>query len=256
MRVRRFTIVAAIVLAVAGVVASTASATHAWGNYHWARTSNPFTLKVGDNVDSSWDTYLDTAIADWHASSVMNLTEVAGSTTGRKCRPTRGRVEVCNAAYGFNGWLGLASISISGSHITQGTAKVNDSYYSSAKYNTPEWRAHVLCQEVGHDFGLGHQDESGADFHTCMDYVNAPHAHSMHPNQHDYDQLVSIYSHLDTSTTIASLTSASAAEDEDAKPEKVERWDRIKSSEIIEHFHDGSKRITEVYWAIEGRGKP
>ena len=24
--------------------------THSWGGYHWARTSNPFTLKVGDNV--------------------------------------------------------------------------------------------------------------------------------------------------------------------------------------------------------------
>jgi hypothetical protein len=27
------------------------------GNYHWARTSNPFTLKLGDNVSSAWDSY-------------------------------------------------------------------------------------------------------------------------------------------------------------------------------------------------------
>lgn len=31
------------------------SANHSWGTYHWSRTSNPFTLKVGDNVTANWD---------------------------------------------------------------------------------------------------------------------------------------------------------------------------------------------------------
>ena len=31
---------------------SSTSANHAWGNYHWARTSNPFTIKLGDNLSS------------------------------------------------------------------------------------------------------------------------------------------------------------------------------------------------------------
>lgn len=26
---------------------------HAWGTYHWARTANPFALKLGDNVTSA-----------------------------------------------------------------------------------------------------------------------------------------------------------------------------------------------------------
>ena len=30
------------------------SANHSWGGYHWARTSNPFTVRVGDNVTSVW----------------------------------------------------------------------------------------------------------------------------------------------------------------------------------------------------------
>ena len=29
---------------------SAASANHSWGGYHWARTSNPFAIKLGDNV--------------------------------------------------------------------------------------------------------------------------------------------------------------------------------------------------------------
>jgi hypothetical protein len=34
------------------------SANHSWKKYHWARSQNPFTLKLGDNVSSGWDTYL------------------------------------------------------------------------------------------------------------------------------------------------------------------------------------------------------
>ena len=43
---------------------SAAQAHHSWHKYHWARTSNPFTLKLGDNVSSAWDTYLKTTSAD------------------------------------------------------------------------------------------------------------------------------------------------------------------------------------------------
>lgn len=51
-----------------------AAANHSWGGYHWARTSNPFTLKVGDNVSAAWDGYLDEAITDWSVSSVLKET--------------------------------------------------------------------------------------------------------------------------------------------------------------------------------------
>ena len=81
-----------------------ASATHAWGAYHWARTSNPFTLKLGDNVTAAWDAYLATTSSDWSLSSVLDTTVVTGQ--GRKnCRPTAGRAEVCNGKYGRKGWL-------------------------------------------------------------------------------------------------------------------------------------------------------
>ena len=89
---RRLRVVASS-LAVAALV-TVAYASHSWGNYHWARTSNPFTLKVGDNVSSAWDSYLDTTISDWSQSQVLNLTKVAGSARPKNCRPTSGRVEV------------------------------------------------------------------------------------------------------------------------------------------------------------------
>jgi hypothetical protein len=172
--------------------------THSWGGYHWARTSNPFTVKVGDNVNATWDPYLNTSISDWNSSSVLNLTKVAGQSSG-KCRPTAGRDEVCNGTYGQNGWLGLAQIWLSGGHISQGTEKMNDTYFNMPAYNNSAERNHVMCQEIGHTFGLGHQDESGAALGTCMDYSSDP--GSQHPNAHDYNMLESIYSHLDSSNS-------------------------------------------------------
>ena len=38
-----------------GTFITTAEATHSWGEYHWGRTANPLTLKLGDNVSSAWD---------------------------------------------------------------------------------------------------------------------------------------------------------------------------------------------------------
>jgi hypothetical protein len=174
-----------------------ASASHSWANYHWARSANPVSLQLGDNVSSTWDSHLAVASGDWNKSSVLNLAVATGAAKGR-CRPTEGRIEVCNDGYGFTGWLGVAQIWVSGDHITQATTKVNDSYFDSPMYDTPEWRQMVMCQEVGHDFGLDHQDENfdNPNLGTCMDYTSDP-STNQHPNQHDYDQLTDIYTHLD-----------------------------------------------------------
>lgn len=191
------------------------SANHSWGGYHWARTSNPFTLKLGDNVNSVWDSYLATTAADWSQSAVLDTPIVrGGSRSAKLCDASTGQVQVCNFKYGNNGWLGVASIWASNSHITKGTVKLNDTYFNTAQYNTPAWRKLVSCQEVGHTLGLGHVDEDfdNPNFGTCMDYTRYPDAFpdNEHPNQHDYDQLASIYSHLDSTTTVASSTSSAS----------------------------------------------
>ncbi len=110
-------------------------------------------------------------------------------------------------------WDPLAQIWISGGHITQGTVKLNDTYFNTAKYSTPQWRNLVSCQEVGHTLGLGHQDEnfSNTNLGTCMDYTNAPES-NQHPNAHDYEQLASIYNnHLDTISTVSTTNASSPA---------------------------------------------
>src|SRR5919202_1115328 len=99
------------------------SENHSWGGYHWARQNNPFTLKLGNNLSSNWPTYLNAAALDWNKANPLETSSVRGQSNARKCRATPGQDEVCDANYGQNGWLGLASIWLQRgtTHITQGT---------------------------------------------------------------------------------------------------------------------------------------
>ena len=92
----------------------------------------------------------------------------------------------------------------------------NDYYFGSStyQYNNEAEKLHVICQEVGHTLGLDHQSTDGTSLDTCMDYyhnTSATDTSSTHPNQHDYDELSIIYSHLDSGTTVASSPAASSA---------------------------------------------
>jgi hypothetical protein len=216
MRPRLHLTIAAAAVAIIIAFPAVVSANHDWNGYHWARTANPFTLNAGDNVSGLWDGMLNTALSDWSQSTVLNMTKVAGGTRAKPCKPTAGRIEVCSASYGNNGWLGLAQIWITGKHITQGVVKNNDYYFGSSSYtynNTAEMQ-HVICQEIGHTLGLDHQSEDGSSQNTCMDYYHNrsnSDTTSTHPNSHDYQELVTIYTHLDSTNTVGSATAHGAS---------------------------------------------
>jgi hypothetical protein len=245
------------------------SANHSWNGYHWARTSNPFTIKLNRNLTAEWQSYLTQASNDWSGSAVLNTTVVTGTYgSRRKCSPIAGQVVVCNEAYGQNQWLGIASVWASGSHITQGTVKMNDSYYSMARYNTPAWRIMVMCQEIGHTFGLDHQDETFGNYNlgTCMDYTNAPAGGVLngfnygpsneHTNSHDFNQLSAIYSHTDSSTTVGFTAPAQTGNmDNPGEWGNPIRKDERGRDVIFERdLGNDNKVFTFVYWAEEPKG--
>lgn len=197
-----------LLLAGAAVTLSLAPAVradHNWNGYHWASTVSPFTLTLINSTTSEWDPFVTQAVADWSLSSRLTLVESEGDTsskTRRSCKGGSGGMRICNLAYGYNGWLGVAGISVDGyGHITSAYTKLNDSYfspgYANGYYDTFEWRQSVTCQELGHDLGLDHQDEvfDNLPLFTCMDYQDPPYPY---PNAHDYEELDSLYSSPDS----------------------------------------------------------
>jgi hypothetical protein len=256
-----------VVLAGALAIAFTAntSANHNWLKYHWKITTSVVSLQVGDNVDNRWEAYLTEALYDWNGSAVLDLDKTAGGSSPETCGPTAGRIEACNWAYGTNGWLGIAQIWItSGNHISQAVTKLNDSYFETATYNTPAWRRMVTCQEIAHDFGLDHQDErfTNANLGSCMDYTNDPDGgpggavnddpSNEHPNQHDFDQLLTIYGHDDSASGPGKPGGGHG------RPARAEAasWGRLIRSnannrvQVYEQdLGNGNRLITHVFWA-------
>ncbi len=252
-RTSRLSFIGVAAITMSLLAPSLASATHSWGGYHWARETNPFTLKLGDNVSSTWDPFLDTTAARWSVSTVLDTTVVrpGGSLSVKLCDATSGQVQVCNSKYGRNGWLGMASIWVSGKHITKGTVKVNDTYFNTTSYNTDPWRNMVMCQEVGHTLGLGHQDENfGTSSGSCMDYSNDP-VPNQHPNTHDYDQLETIYNaHLDSTTTVsATAPGGSRGADSADWGELVSTSQGGHLSTFVKDLGAGELIIRYVIWA-------
>jgi hypothetical protein len=205
---------------------------HAWSTYHWRRTTAQVAPPVVMNLTGSWPNYAARVMTDWNASGVIESPWSFGSISQRRrCTSATGQIEVCNDSYGQNGWLGIAGISLSGGHIVKGYTKLNDTYYATAKYNTPAWRRMVFCQEVGHDYGLGHVNETFTDQNTgsCMDYTNDPsglagtngNLSNEYPNSHDYSMLASIYQHLDSAAVKLPFDAMTA---DATRPIKVEEF--------------------------------
>jgi hypothetical protein len=275
---------AALLAGVALAGATPTMANNAWGNYHWAKTGSTLPLKVNTAVTSQWTSYVGFAITtDWNGRSLLRLTNQSapGGTSAKRCSPITGQVLVCNDSYGNRGWLGIASITAdASSHITSGTTKLNDSYFNTAQYNKPEWRAMVACQEIGHDFGLGHQDEAfgNVNLGSCMDYTNAPQGGVVggfnygpskeHPNTHDTDELNIIYGHADGYTTSTAATNFGVRQVGKAVPQALpaagetraewgtatHRDGKGRPDMFSRSLPGGGKQLTHVFWALDATG--
>jgi len=262
-----------------------ASANHSWGGYHWANGTSR-TLVVKRALSSTnWTNLVNAAMADWQGKPLsFAISNAPTSTSRRNCTPVAGTTLVCNDTYGQRGWLGIASIWANGTHITQATTKLNDTYFNMSRYNNDSWRRMVACQEVGHNWGLAHQDETFGNYNlgSCMDYTNAPTGGTLNgfnygpsnvrPNATDYNHLTSFYNHADASAAattnfgqrqVGKPTAAGgppagfneALSDNSAEwGAAIHRDGRGRPDVFLKDFGNSHKRLVHVFWALEAKG--
>jgi hypothetical protein len=200
-----------MVLSVIAMLPSPIDASHGWSNYHWRRTSAAIKLiPVRRYHSTPWVARYNTAMTDWRKAAMTKIKPYTALATGARnpCPLANGQVSSCDGSYGNTGWLGLASIAISGGHIALGRSLVNNTYFNTPAYNTVAWRQAVICQEIGHTFGLGHVNVvfNNRNTGSCMDYTNDPDGgpggavnddpNNMHPNAHDYALINTRHTHI------------------------------------------------------------
>ena len=250
------------------VLTPVTNATHSWSDYHWARTTSSFDLVVINSTTSEWDSYVSQAIGDWSTSSKVNMIEDRNGSTAKKvrrqCNGGTGTLRICNDTYGNTGWVGIAGISLDNNgHITTGYTKMNDTYYADPFYDTPAWRLSVTCQELGHNLGLGHQDEdfNNTSLLSCMDYQSPPFEYA---NAHDFEQLDAIYGHTDTYNSYAGDGSDTGGGTCNAPPGKgcnkagpansvgwgISLGRKGNSETFMRIDADGTRHLVHVTWAV------
>ena len=165
-------------LALATAAFSPAQATllpQSWNGFHWAHTGN-LAIMIGSNTSAAWKPYLTAAEAKWSTDKYIDYLPIAGMTRASSCAPVYGTVQVCSGNYGATGYLGYTQVWTAGTQIYEATIKLNDYYFSQAKYNNAAFRQQVVCQEMGNALGLDDLDHvyTNTNAGTCMDYTNDP----------------------------------------------------------------------------------
>ena len=171
------------ILFLAGLALGTGAqlyAFHRWGCYHWPWPTANGRVDVGYRFGTVFTNrdYRGAFLGArnvWNTAPPTNFFEAANKKSAKATWSA--------SAYGFNGWLGLATIYINGCVITKASSKINDTYMQSASYSQTNID-HVACQEVGHTLGLDHNRNAT---NTCMNDTILTVGNQI--NQHDRDEL-------------------------------------------------------------------
>ncbi len=146
---------------------------------HWDRSGTALAqVYYVDHTGSRWPVARN--VYDWNASNrVKSYYETTCPNSSVHCVHVR--------TYDSNdGNIGYTHIEWdSNGHFVDGGVWIRLNNYPSTTFTA---RDHTACQELGHALGLDHQYSDN----TCM---NDNRLDTVDPNQHDYDQLASVYDH-------------------------------------------------------------
>ena len=153
-------------------------ASHGWSNYHWQRTSSALknipvrryhSASLGPSVQHGNDRLAE-SVDDENQASDGGFRQAPNPSA----RCVTGQVSCATELWKY-GLARFGSIAVKrGAHLVGRSSQNNT--YSMAQYNNVAWRQLVICQEIGHTFGLGHVNVriNTPNTGSCMDYTNDP----------------------------------------------------------------------------------
>ena len=258
---------ALVLLAVFAMLPKAVTASHVWSTYHWRRPSAAILNIPVRRVNSAvWVARYNTAMTDWRKPAMTKIKPFTGFTGGQapSCPVVNGQITSCDGSYGGTGWLGLAQIWISGSHILRGRSIMNNSYFALAAYNTIPWRQLVMCQEIGHNFGLGHVNVvfGNRNVGSCMDYTSDPDGggaygpSNMHPYAHDYALINTKHTHvgMEPPTLLSGPENSDLPEPTVAEPQRMVDFNGLRMENLGQLMYSGDGGRTERYESDFGGG--
>jgi len=140
----------------------------------WETNNGKLELVVENALDDHWTPYLNEYVTKWDNGKPDSLSlTISRVMVDKACKPSFGKLKVCNGDYGKTTWEGLNLSLVQEGFIRWSTSRMNDYFLSSGSEAT---KLYTMCHELGHGFGLSHSDE---DYYNrnrgdCMDYTHQP----------------------------------------------------------------------------------
>jgi len=163
--------------------------TYRWDN---GGDGNGLEMKIYNALSEDWYSYLDQAVQDWGNGPPKSLslsTEIVPYDFD--CSPIKGHIKACNGNYGYTDWKGINESILIDGYIVSSTVRLNDFFMKAA---TSGSRQYTICHELGHGFGLPHNDENffNKDLGSCLDYTVRP-EQNQQPSAYDFERLAELY---------------------------------------------------------------
>lgn len=226
----RTSLLSALVVGFALVGGGMAEAKHTWAKHRWATKDGVVDVYADvSDVEGDWTAATAEVLEDWDRSEQIEL--------DRDPAGKQGVLTVSSGTYGPTGWLGVAMIKFDpNQRIAAGRVELNEWYWTIGLVDGQPGRHQVYCQEVGHIFGLGHQSDD-----SCMNDELSLLGGWRHPNDHDYEQLATIYSVPDgyDSGTSPSTSSSYSARSCDQQCARSHHWVVVHVFEAPDHRAHG-----------------